>query len=526
MNLSSRPVIRVTLFLLLSTIVLVSCSSGADKDGSETVSIPNNSGEDMLGEQVLSFANDQEPAGLDPHKVPAHSSIRIYEKLYNSLLDFDENMTLQPDLAVDWEQPDDVTYIFHLREGVQFHNGREMTANDVAYSFERILDPETASIAKSYFDRISDIEVISPYAIKIVLEEPYGPFLSYVASVNAAIVPQEVVEEHGDLMQVAVGTGPFKLVEWVPDTHVMLEKNDKYFMEGQPRLDGIYYVTMKDESSRLAAIRTGEVHVTPLSSPSIPLVENHDDLVVNGYQSNQYSYVGFNFDVEPFSNHKVRQAISLAIDRQALIDMVWRGDAVITGPIPPSLGHWSYDVSQEQLYQQDIEEAKRYLDEAGYGAGFDTTISTASTYPDMIETAQVLQQQLEVIGINAQIEQLEWGQYIDAWSNRDHEMLVGRNGAGTDPDRALGFFFETNGSANVWGFSDENYDQLIDEGKRTSDEVARIDIYTEAQKALIDLTPNLFLVSPEMYLVSRQEVQGFQPTSHHPENFLNTFIEE
>nr|WP_219914454.1 ABC transporter substrate-binding protein [Thalassobacillus sp. CUG 92003] len=501
------------------SIALVACSgddaSSGESDGEATPS----------GEQILKIGNDQEPAGLDPHTVPAHSSVRIYEKVYESLLTLDENMELQPELAKEWDQPDDKTYTFTLREGVTFHNGNEMTAEDVKYSFERIMAEETASIAKSYFDKVESIEVVSPTKVKFTLSETYAPFLSYVASTNAAIVDQEVVEENGDLMQTAVGTGPFKFEEWEADNHVKLTKFEDYYQDDIPKLDGITYLTMKDESARLAAIRTGEVHMTTLASQSIPLAEKNEDLTVKDYQSTEYSYVGFNVNKEPFNDKKVRQAISLAVDRQEVSDIVWKGDAVPSGPIPESMGKWSIDVTEEEMYQQDMDRAKELLAEAGYEDGFDTEITTASTYPDMVDTAQLLQEQLEAIGINAEIRQLEWGEYIDTWTNGSHEMLVGRNSSGNDPDRSIGFFFSTDGSANVWGFSDERVDQLAEKGRTTIDTEKRREIYNEAQERLVDLSPNLFLVSPKKYFVLQNNVANYTPTANEPENFDETIIE-
>ncbi|SEA36171.1 peptide/nickel transport system substrate-binding protein [Thalassobacillus cyri] len=508
--------------IVMATLLLSACSN----EGSSNEADADGGSGEAATEQVLKIGNDQEPAGLDPHKVPAHSSIRIYEKIYDSLLTFDEDMKVQPELAEKWEQPDETTYVFTLREGVKFHNGREMTAEDVKYSFERIMDEETASIAKSYFDKVESIEVVSPTEIKFTLSEPYAPFLSYVASTNAAIVAKEVVEENGDLNQAAVGTGPFKLDEWLPDNHVKLSKNEDYYKDGQPKLDGITYLTMKDESARLAAIRTGEVHVTTLSSQSIPLAEKSDGVEIKSYQSTEYSYVGFNVNKEPFNDVKVRQAISLAVDRKEVADVVWKGDAVLSGPIPESMGQWAIDVSQEELYQQNIEKAKELLAEAGYEDGFETVISTASTYTDMVDTAQLLQQQLEAIGIKAEIKQLEWGQYIDTWTNGDHDMLVGRNSSGSDPDRSIGFFFSTDGSANVWGFSDEKIDQLAEEGRTTIDPEKRVEIYNEAQKRVIEQTPNLFLVSPEKFFIVRDSVDNYSPTANEPENFNDVVIME
>ncbi|WP_053218546.1 ABC transporter substrate-binding protein [Virgibacillus senegalensis] len=506
------------LFLFISLIV-AGCSS--DETGGE-----ENTGEvkgETAEEQVLNIANDQEPAGLDPHKTPAHSSIRVYSQIYEGLLTFDENMEVKGQLATDWEQPDDTSYVFHLVEGVKFHNGREMNAEDVVYSFERILDEETASHIASYFSNIEKVEAEDEYTVKFTLSEPDATFLSYLTNASAVVIPKEVVEENEDLQQTAVGTGPFKLEEWVPDNHVTLVKNEDYYMENQPKLDQVVYSTMKEESSRLSAIRTGEVDLTTLSAKSASLLQDQDGVNIMDYQSLEYSYVGFNVDKEPFNNEKVRQALSLATDRQSIADIVWDGDAVISGPVAPSMGDWAIDVTEEELYQRDLEKAKELLADAGYPDGFKTVITTASTYPDMVDTAQLLQQQWKEIGVEAEINQIEWGEYIDTWSNTSADILVGRNGSGTDPDRSLNYFFNTEGSANVWNFSNEEYDELVEKGRQTLDKTERQEIYTKAQEQIINLSPNLFLVSPMNYVAVRDTVEGFTPYPHNGEEIVEVY---
>lgn len=481
--------------------------------------------EDQLAdEQILIIGADSEAAGLDPHKVPAHASVRIYTKIYDSLINTDKDMNYVPNLAESWETPDDTTYVFKLRDNVKFHNGRAMTAEDVKYSFERIMDPDTASIAKSYFKDVKEINVIDDYTIEFKLEKPYAPFLSYMSSSYAVVVCKEVVEENGDLMQVACGTGPFMLEEWVPDNHITLVKNPDYFIEGQPAVEKLVYNTMTDEASRLAALRTGKIHITTLSPQSLPLVKKNPDINIKSYQSNNYTFLGFNMNIEPFNDQKVRQAMSLAVDRDEIAKIVFNGDAVNTGAVPSALGKWSLDVNTNPLYTQDIEKAKALLAEAGYADGFEMEITALGGYPDIVGTAQVLQQQLEQIGIKATIKQLELGQYVDAWKKTDHQVMAGRNGSGLDPDRALNFFFNTEGSANVWGFSDEEYDRLTNLGKVTIDGDERAEIYMEAQERLIELSPNLFFNSPMNYYFARKEVKGFEPTISEPENFINVQI--
>lgn len=516
-----RKLTLILALVLALSIVLTACGGKEEELGKQET--PGEKTEQPAVEQVLKYGTDSEPAGLDPHTISAAASITIFRHIYDSLVDVDEDMNFIPRLAESWEQPDDITYIFKLREGVKFHNGREMTAEDVKYSFERVLDPETAAIGKSYYDSIETIEILNDYEIKFTLSEPFAPFMSNLTSLYGAVVPKEVVEEHGDLMNETCGTGPFKMVEWIPDNRIVLERNEDYFVEGKPTLEGIEFYVMTDQSSRLAALRTGNVHMVKLPASSLPLVEGNDDIKVISYQSNDYSYLGFNLDLEKFQDKRVRQAISYAVNREDIVDTIYDGEAVVTGFVPPAMGRWAIDYASEDLYQQNIEKAKELLADAGYPDGFETTIAVG-LYDDIRDTGELLQKQLEAIGIRAEIQNLESGQYIDAWSNRTHEMMAGRNGAGTDPNRSVGFFFSTEGSANVWGYSNPEVDELVEAGKVTVDEKAREEIYKEAQHLVLDDSPNLFLISPKEYFFVRKEVQNFKPSTFFSD-YLSIVIE-
>jgi len=522
-KMKAKKILSLISLMIVMAFALTACGGNQEKPSSGEQ--PGQSSETPAAApaQVLKYGTDAEPVGLDPHTVSSTSSIRIFRQIYDTLIDVDTEMNFIPSLAESWEQPDDLTYIFKLREGVKFHNGREMTAEDVKYSFERVLNPDTAAIGKSYYDSIDSIEVVDTYTVKFTLKEPFAPFMTNLTSLYGSIVPKEVVEENGNLMQKACGTGPFMLKEWIPDNKVILEKNPDYFVEGEPRLDTIEYYVMTDESARVAALRTGSVDVIKLPASSIPLVEGNNDINILEYQSNDYSYVGFNLDLDKFKDVRVRQAISLAINRQEIIDLVYDGNAKVTGFVPEAMGRWAIDFQAEELYQQNIEKAKQLMAEAGYADGFETTIAVG-LLDDINATGEVLQKQLEQIGIKATIQNLESGQYVDAWKNRTHEMMVGRNGAGTDPNRAVAFFFSSTGSANVWGYSNPEVDELCNQGKVTVDEAEREAIYKEAQKLIVNDVPNLFIASPMEYYFARKNVLGFVPTTFDIENFNNVVI--
>ena len=467
------------------------------------------SGEKSNGKKELIVAADQDPVGLDPHITPAASSVRIYSLIYERLVSMDSEMKLVPALAEKWDVSEDgKTITFNLRKDVKFHNGRELTSEDVKYSFERILNPETGSTVASYFASVNAIETPDESTVVFKLNTPDAAFLTNTTASSASIVPKEVK----DLVTEAVGTGPFMLDEMKSGQYVTLKKNPDYSHKDTIKYDSIRFNIMKDESQRTAAIRSGKVDIAAVSADTATLLEKTKNVEVKSYQSMEYSYLGINVAKEPFNNVKVRQAISYAVDRQEIIDSVWKGEASLTGPISPAMDQWAIDVTKEPSYKVDQEQAKLLLEEAGYADGFDTVIYTASTYPDMIDSAQVIQEQLKAIGINAEIKQLEWGAYIDMWKSKDTDMLVGRNTSGTDPDRSTRYFFSTEGSANVWNYSNPAFDATVQKAIETIDETERKSLYEQAQKQLIEENPNLFLASPNNFYAVSSRVEGFEPT--------------
>jgi peptide/nickel transport system substrate-binding protein len=467
-------------------------------------------------EDILVVAKDQAVVGFDPHLVPAASSIQVYQHIYNGLVDTDGEGNIISELAESWEMIDNTTYQFNLRKNVKFHNGRKMTAEDVKYSFERILDPDTSSIAQSYFSMVKEIKTPDDYTVVFELESPFAGFLTNVAHVWAAVVPKEVVEENGDLRQIAYGTGPFKLEEWTPDEQSVLVKNEDYFEDDLPKVDKIQFLVMKDESARIAALRSGQVHISSITSDAAEILNNQSNLEIINYPSLNYTYAGFNTSKEPFNDPKVRLALSYVIDRQQIAEIVYNGQATVTGPVPPPQKVWALELDEYPSYGgSQIEKAKELLSEAGYGENeLNFTIKTSSSYGYMVDTALAIQSQLSNAGISTNIELVEWGTYIDAWSNTDHQILVGLNGSGTTPDRALHFFFHTEGTANVWGFSNQKFDEIVEKARVTLDQEERYELYAAAQKLIVNQeAPNLFLNAPYQFYAVNENVEGFTPTA-------------
>lgn len=484
--------------------------------------------------QVLKYGIDTWPAGFDPHTISAVAAVRVFGQVYETLIDLNADMTFKPVLAESWETPDDVTYVFHLRQGVKFHNGREMTADDVVYTFDRILGKTEAGdigalgSKASYYGGVASVEAVDPYTVKFTLAEPNAAFLGNLTSNYGAIVDKDVIAEKGDLMRADGGTGPFQLGEWLPDNYVTITKFSDYWEADRVKLDGITYFLIGDEAARLAALRTGEIDFASLSATNVTAAEKEANLKVISYQTNDYIAVGCNLSTPALQDKNVRQAMSYAMDRAAIINVVYGGQALPCSMVPPAMGHWSLDVSDMDLYQTNVEKARELMEAAGYSDSNRLTLRVAAGLMDSIrQAAVVLQQQLAEIYIDLEITNLESGEYVDIWGKMStpeagFDLMIVNDGAGTDPNRSLSFFFGTGAGANVFGFSNERVDELCALGIATTDEAQREEYYNEAQLICIDDCTKICIASPMKYFVTASYVEGFAPSAADASNFRDT----
>ena len=461
------------------------------------------------GSGHLVIGKAQEAVGLDPALATADSSVQIFAAVYEQLVGFDANNQPRPELAAEWENPDDRTFIFRLQDGATFHNGRPLTSADVKFSFERILDPATASPWLTQFEPIESIETPDDRTVQLNLKRPYGPLLATLSAAYAAIVPQD----GGDLQATMIGTGAFALAEYVQDVETRMRAHPNYWQSGLPRLAELTYRILPDESSRLAAIRTGEIGLTSLASPAaVSLASREEGLQVVTQDTTDYYLLGINTKQAPFDDVRVRQALSLAVDRAAILDAVFFGEGQVTGPIVPTLGDWATPIDQLPHYAPDPERAQALLAEANLADGFEMSILASPLYPEFINIALVLQSQLQEVGITVTLDQVEWGTFIDRWRARDFSTFVSFNGSGNDPDRALYPAFHTDGSVNAFQFSDPEIDRVLEEGRSTVDPARRHEVYRQVEQLIADAAPALFLFTRTAYFALGENVQGFEPT--------------
>jgi peptide/nickel transport system substrate-binding protein len=463
---------------------------------------------------ILVGARNSEMVGLDPHTSPAFASKRIFELVYNTLVRFDADMNVVPELAESWEITDDgLTITFKLHPGVKFHNGDELTADDVKFTFERILDEESGAVARSFFVGISEIETPDPLTVVMKLASPNAALLNNMANANASIVSRKLAEA-GELDKELIGTGPFVVTEWEPDNFMRFEANSDFFIEGVPLLDGIEMRVIPEESSILAGLRAGTIDWAYIQDPRVAiLARGEESLNTMRAPSLSYHLLGLNATREPFDDERVRQAISCAIDRQQIIDVASLGEGQVTGPLTSPF--FGLPASELECYTPDLERAQELLAEAGLADGFTFKLMVPSSEPPTaLADAQSIQAQLQQIGIEAEIELLELGIYVDRWLEADFDGWIGINSGSPDPDFMLYRYWHSTGGLNfVPGWSDPEIDSLLEQGQAITDPQERKAVYDEAQKMLVEAAPWVWTYVGYEYQPMQSYVNGFTSLS-------------
>lgn len=469
---------------------------------------------------TLVIAQDANPPSLDPHKSAAFATTNITEQIYGGLLRWDEAGTsIEPDLAQSYEVVDELTYRFVLRGDVTFHNGAPLTSADVKFTFDRIADPATASPWKSLFASIAEIETPDDRTVIFHLSEPFSPLLNYLASVKySAIVNKADVEQRGDLVSGGAGTGPFKFVSFQSNSALELARNENYYEEGLPYLDGLEFRIIPDEGSRVAAMRSGSADLTWLTTPEVvdQLAKTPGFDAPEEQPDNRVLLMELDQRVAPFDDVRVRRALSLALDRQQIADIVWRGGANLSAAIPPAqqpFGIPSADVPALPYQSEDLEQAKSLLAEAGYPDGFETVFAVSPLTFSDVAVAQVVQQQAQRVGIKIKIEQKEWGSLIKDFQGTLVPISMAGLAPAPDPEANLKIRFDSASSVNPGKTRDPEIDAFFVRGRQTTDVAERAEIYRQLQEYIADQAYAIFPAAmPLRFEVWSDTLKGYQAT--------------
>ena len=459
---------------------------------------------------ALRIATTQDVQVLDPSNIVSDVELRVCEQLYNGLVNIDENLNIIPDVAEEWALSDDATvYEFKLRRGVLFHHGRELTSEDVAFTIERFKETWVSYVVRD-LDRI---ETPDPYTVRIVFKAPAAHFLGSMAPRWTGMVPKDIVMERGaDGFKLnPVGTGPFRFGEHVPFQQLTLERHPDYFKEELPYVDQLVWVPVQDETSRSMQIMSGGADVD-LWAPLKLLASFRDAEGVNliGGSTSRFEFADLNNARAPFDKLEVRRAVSLATDRQAIVDLalLGEGEPLYGGPIGPA-GHPFY--GGHEIYKtQNLEEARALMEAAGYGGGVEIQ-GIAEGGSRLADVMEILQQQWAAIGVNIAITALEAGAARARRNEGDYDVTVQGWGTLVDPHDFTGEQFYTSGSFNFGKGGDAQLDALLDSGVQEPDYEKRRAIYAEIERYLLeDSIPYVFLYRPYEYAAFRDVVMGLK----------------
>ena len=417
------------------------------------------------------------------------------------------SFALEGDLAESWSQPGETTYVFKLRRGVRFHpkppvNGRELTADDVVYSVNRFLTVKGNPSA--YMLRAVDkVEATDKHSVKFTLKEPFAWFLDVVANpVSLPIVARECVEKFGDLKKAesVVGTGPWMLENHRPGQGLTLVRNPTYFVAGQPYIDRVEILVDEDNASRMASFLAGKYDLGWEFPGSIPrtdwlqikdtLKQRRPNLRTVEYMNNVETHVSMRTDRPPFNDVRVRQAMSLAIDRQAVIDAVFEGVGVLNPAVPAALKDWSLPVAQlgdgARYFKRDVAEAKRLLAAAGYPNGFPASLCYTSYGSTAIsDIAELIAKHLKDVGIETKLDVKEYGSFIaSCYLGKFDSLTYGPQTPFLDPDNFITATHLPGESKNQSHVNDPVLTDLLVRQRRTLDVAKRREVLHEIQRYL------------------------------------------
>ncbi|MGV0848610.1 ABC transporter substrate-binding protein [Mycolicibacterium phlei] len=483
---------RRLLAVVAAFVCLAACSTG------QRVDLGGASG-------TLVAAIAGEPDQLDPHKTSAYFSFEVLENVFDTLVEPDADLEMRPALAESWEvSPDQLTWTFHLRPGVTFHDGSPFTADDVVFSYRRIIDEQLTNADK--FAAVSEVRAVDPLTVELRVRQPTPNLLTNIGGFKGmAIVSRDNVES-GRIATHPVGTGPFAFASQKSGDSITLTANPDYW-GGAPSIPGVTFRFISEASTALSALQAGEIDWTD-SVPTQRVAQLSEDESVHlaVTASNDYWYLALNEAHPPWDDGRARQAVAYGIDRDAIVQATSYGTAVANQLAIPKGNPWyaPYD-----RYRYDPDTARRLLDEAGVG-DVDLDMLVTSEYPETVTAAQVIADNLAPLGITVQIRTVDFATWLDEQNSGNFDMLMMGWLGNIDPDDFYYAQHHTNGSSNAQKFSNPEVDRLLDDGRVQTDRPARYEDYRRAATIIADEVSYLYLYNPSVIQAWTPSLSGYE----------------
>lgn len=456
--------------------------------------------------QVLRIGIGTSLATLDPMKTTIGDEY-IYDNLvFNGLTRMREDLTVVPDLAESWKYtPDLKKWTFALRRGVQFHNGREMVAEDVVAFFKRLLDPANAAPSRSNYEMIGQITAPDPHTVIFELRSPYGGFADILSDRQVKIVPRDLVAE---LTTKPVGTGPFMFRSYTPGDRLVLTKNPHYFEAGMPKLDGVELRIIPEMSAKIAALEAGDIDVVwDLPLEQVKQLGGESDLRVDSVATASWDAAIMNNLIPPFNDVRVRRAFQLAVDKRDVVELTLFGQGAPTiSPIPPTHPFYASDIT---INAADPEGAKKLLAEAGHPDGIKVPIIVPVGRPVRERLGVTLQQLAAPGGFDLQVQRVPFSSY-DAEVSGKAPLYIDGYFARPTIDTSTYPFLHSGGSWNekLWHYKDAEVDKALDAARLTGDANQQKTQYIAMQHALNDDPAGFFAYAVNFACAYRKSVQG------------------
>jgi peptide/nickel transport system substrate-binding protein len=457
----------------------------------------------------LNFALSGNPDSLDPHKTSGTLTFQTLKSIYDTLAEPDMSGRIVPALAERWEVSDDaLSWTFYLRKGVIFHNGDKLTSKDVKTTLERLTDKATASPKAKEFAAITAIETPDDTTVVIKLKEPRSPLLASLASGWGAILPGRLIQDGHDFASQPVGTGPFKLKEWIRDSRIVLVKNSTYWMQGLPKLDGVIMHIIPERAVRVQGLISGQIDVVYMvDQEDIPLLQASPDVKFDKPLTSLIMVMSMNCSRPVLKDIRVRQAITHAIDKQKVLDVAYPGGKII-GTFMDYGNAYYKDFTG--LYPYDPEKAKKLLAKAGVGKDTTLEMFLPQNYEPHVKAGEMYQAMLTKVGLNVKIKLVDWSTWIsDVYRGAKYDLTVIGHTGKLDPDGTLAGY-GTESRYVKW--INPRAAGLIKEAKTVSGFENRKKLYDEALELMAKEVPFMFLGTSYRNIAVRKNVSEFRMT--------------
>lgn len=470
--------------------------------------------------QSLTVAMTTDVSGFDPQTTASASTFEVTDNIFDTLLQTDTKGNLHPDLALSFKPSDHYTkWKFTLRPHVLFQNNKPFTAQDVVYTFERILNKKTADPNVGDFSSIKSVVADSPLSVTFTLRQPYAPFLSSLALPWAAIL-----EKGTGATDKAnpIGTGPYELVKWTPQQSIVLKRFHHAWDVKQAKISNATFLIVPDPAMQLLDLQSGMVDVTTIAASSAQQVKNSPNLKLLVTPLNDVQLMAMNNKVRPLNNILVRKAIEYAVNKNAIIQAVDFGyGSVIGSHMPPNS---PYYVNLTGYYKQNLTKARALLSKAGYSHGLTLTMDLPQPYQIHVQTGEIIAQQLKAIGITVKTNIIPWSQWLsNVYLGRRYQLTVIDHTGRLDPAQLLDRY-ETNNKGNYFNFSDPRVNQDLIRASFVQNVAQRKALYADVQRLLTADAAAVYIQDPDNLVGMTKSVMGWQSYPIDVLNLRNVYL--